>query len=234
MKYKIAVSVVICSIIFLPALSPALEPVGDLITWTDYNYSAYAKAWLNETDYVVDISNGPPLPVNAYACYADPACATSYIDDSYMNVRADDWESNTFSVLTETYARSEFTGTYTASDSYFNFSYLLSYYTLEDHYLGDFWITITDVDTSNILFASDGSAQSTFSVPTIYGHDIEVNFGLSAFHTYRIDEDASLDYQMGSSMVPMGTVVPEPISSILFITGGTLLAGRKYMRRKNI
>jgi hypothetical protein len=64
-------------------------------------------------------------------------------------------------------------------------------------------------------------------VPTIAGNEIAVDFGAKASASTEWDaqsENVRLNFSMA--------VTPEPVSSILFVTGGILLAGRGYLRRK--
>jgi hypothetical protein len=67
-------------------------------------------------------------------------------------------------------------------------------------------------------------------VPTAAGHDIEVQFGAkaaaSAYFAGDQRESVTLNYSVA--------VVPEPLSTILFITGGAVFAGRRYLKQEKV
>ena len=126
------------------------------------------------------------------------------------------------------YAMTEFSGLYTSEFETFGFSYQNK--TDEDHLLS---LSVYDYTTSTYLFnQSISEINGAINIDTEIGHDIgvEILYSMSG-DGYDYEKDRKhniLTYNMNIQGVP---VVPEPISSTLFIIGGMALGFRQF--RKN-
>lgn len=228
MKTKTLLIMVACSLI-LPVMAEASD-----VSWTSESYRAYAYA--EENNPQQEEVFGPPLPIsaNAYDFIVD-ADSTVTASSIVVGVNRD----ATYGFLDPHYANAlgEFAGTYTATAAYFLFSYSYDYFngTSPSTAGNRFWISVDDMTTSSNLYSKNVSfSSSTSSGPqniyldTVFGNQISVNFGIEAETIWGSGPD---DWG-GVSLSYNTAVVPEPISSILFVTGGSLLAGRRFIRRK--
>jgi hypothetical protein len=227
MKRNILFSILILFIVFF---SMPFSVGAAVVTWNTEVYTAQTWAGVYGGPGMSDVATGPPLPISAYSedYYfdgTDPNLATAYaeISDTTMYLSFDYLHDGL------NLGNASFSGTYTAVDPYFIFSYDFSYVwgppsSVYGHFL---YIDIQDLTTSTTLHLSDNKAGSdVLYIPTPVGNEISVNFIFGPHYANRHSYSDTLTYSMSSA------IVPEPVSSILFISGGTLLAGRRYIKRK--
>lgn len=223
MKIKLFSTIIVYSmIVLLPIMA-----VAAAVPWTSESYRSYSLVSVQDggSDSDEMLSSSPPVSASAFwsesigggSVYTEmTSTSITYSGDLYADMFEETKGTNT----------AEFLGTYTATSPYFLFSYdnVPSSYNFLN-------LTVKDMITSSYLYNGDIRGTGDLMISTIAGNNIEVAFNFSMTHVAGPTRLNNITW--GDTMTyGMTTIVPEPISSILFVTGGTLLAGRRLLRRK--
>jgi len=210
---KLYQGIAIIAVLIISAISAG----ADVVPWSSKTYTAYAESVLGVPH--TDTDSVPPVSATD-SVVTDPSQGNVYY--AHSEVTATDMYVE---VWPDGHATASFSGTYTANLPYFIFNYYLSH----NFAFLTFNIDIQDSTASSSLFtftSDSGTDFGTFVVQTPVDHDINVDFYLDFDGYPTVYSSSTLSYNMSTSLVP------EPISSVLFITGGTLLAGRRIIRRR--
>lgn len=231
MKLKL---LVITIITFVMCLTLPILAAADAISWLTEEYTAYVHGEEHDGDIRGGhfYSTGPPLPVTASSSYSSPAGPgffawdiSSTITSSTINL---DIERSGYA---DAVASAEFSGTYIAdlSDPYFSFRFSIIDSALA---YSTYWVSVDDItDGVNLFYEEPFNSvrdQVSILVPTIADHEISVYFKiLSDVDQGMITQNFNTEMTYNMATV----VVPEPISSTLFIIGGATLGFRRFRKK---
>jgi hypothetical protein len=105
------------------------------------------------------------------------------------------------------------------------------------NYFGLNIIDFGDAGTGSLYLLTDtGESYTIATVPPLLSDGNVLFFGIqntsTAFGGVSIQKTTTGEGILIDELYYQPAIVPEPISSILFVTGGALLAGRRFIRRK--
>jgi hypothetical protein len=200
-------------------LSPGVH-AGE-VPWSYENYStsiAVGDDFLINL-YDSDSASGPPLPISAHA--------------SWESIVYPGWEMNAYSGISAATmyiecnplrctGKNTFTGNYIADNPFFLYEY-----NYESPYFVPYSIEVINVTTATslFLFHTAYSDSDIFYIPTPVGDEIRVHISM-VMPEHISGLDATLNYSMSTT-----PVVPEPVSSTLFIIGGAALGFRRLRKK---